>query len=105
LNINPSTGWAPDAWQHSIGNVIVAKPDKTPLTGNTLAAITDYVSDILDGFSEVGPKGVAKRFYGPRRRELLDEYIVEHGQEQERYRASMAEFYEGMRSGTLRVHT
>jgi hypothetical protein len=105
LNINPSTGWAPDAWQHSIGNVIVANPDKTPLTSDTLAAITDYVSDILDVFGEEGAESVAERFYGPRRRELLDEYIADHEAEQARYRESMEEFYEGIRSGSLNVQT
>ena len=78
LNINPNTGWAPDIWQHSIGNVIVANPDRSPLASGTLAAITDYVSDILDVFGEEGPESVRRRYYGRRHRERLDEYIVHH---------------------------
>jgi hypothetical protein len=78
LNINPNTGWAPDVWQHSIGDVIVANPDRSPLAVHTLAAITDYVSDILDEFGEVGPESVRRKYYGRRNRELLDEYIVRH---------------------------
>jgi hypothetical protein len=60
----------------------VAHPDKTLLTGDTLGAITDYVVEILDEFTEEGAESVEERSYGPRRRQLLDEYIVGHEQEQ-----------------------
>jgi hypothetical protein len=72
---------------------------------DTLGAVTDYVSMILDEFGEEGTESVEEKFYGRRRRELLDEYIVSHGEEQARYRESMAEFYEGMRSGSLQMQT
>jgi MYND finger len=88
LNIDPFTGWAPDRWQHSIGSVIVANLDRKPLKVSTLGAITDYVSDILDDFGEDGPESVKRKYYGPRNRQLLDEYIVRHEQMQADYQAS-----------------
>ena len=92
LNIDPSTGWAPDTWQHSIGSVIVANPDMKPLKISTLGAITDYVSDILDDFGEEGPQSVKRKYYGQRSRQLLDEHIVRHEQMQADYQASMSQF-------------
>ena len=92
LNINPSTGLAADIWQHSIGSVIVANADQTPLKVSTLGAITDYISDILDEFGEGGPESVKRKYYGQRRRELLDEYIVRHEQMQADYQALLNEY-------------
>jgi len=59
LNINPDDGFAPPRWQGGIGDVIVAKPDKTPLSVEELGAIVDYVSNILDAFGDgdVPPTG------------------------------------------------
>ena len=70
----------------------MANPDRTPLKVGTLAAITDYVSDILDEFGEGGPESVKRKYYGQRRRELLDEYIVRHEQMQADYQASLNEY-------------
>jgi hypothetical protein len=95
LNINPNTGFAPDIWQHSIGNVIVANLDRSPLAGSRLAAITDYVSDILDEFGNGGPESVRRKYYSRQHRERLDEYIVRHEQMQANYQASMARFLQG----------
>jgi MYND finger len=92
LNIDPNTGWAADKWQHSIGSVIVANPDRTPLKVATLAAITDYISEILDEFGEGGPESVKKKYYGQRRRELLDKYIVRHEKMQADYQTSLNEY-------------
>jgi hypothetical protein len=82
LAINPISGFAPPEWQNSIGSVIVANADRTPLSLKTLAAITDYISDILDQFGEDRPN--VKRFYN---RGRLDEYIREHVEMQERFQA------------------
>ena len=92
LNINPATGWAPDLWQHSIGSVIVANLDRTPLKVSTLGAITDYVSDILDVFGEEGPESVKRKYYGRRNRQLLDDYISQHEQMQANYQDTLNKY-------------
>ena len=96
LNINPITGWAPDIWQHSVGSVIVAHPNKVPLKVARLAAVVDYVSDILDDFGEWGPEYVARKYYGPNGRRRLDKFLIEHERMQEAYEETFA----AMRSGS-----
>ena len=99
LNINPSTGWAPDPWQHSIGNVIVANANKSPLTVDVLSAIVDYVSEILDEFGEGRGSDVRRKFYNRRR---LDDYITRHGQSTSDYQAQLKEIQEKVRTGELK---
>ena len=77
----------------------MANPDWIELTVSTLGAITDYVSDILDEFGEGGYENVRREYYGPRHRELLDEYIVRHEQMQADYEASMNEVLEQLGTG------
>ncbi|KAL2063120.1 hypothetical protein VTL71DRAFT_6192 [Oculimacula yallundae] len=52
MNIDPYTGFAPDNWQGDIGTVVVAAADGKDLSVPVLAAITDYVNEILDAFGE-----------------------------------------------------
>jgi hypothetical protein len=52
LNIDPVSGFAPEYWQGGIGDVIVAKADKSALTPDELREVVDYVSVILDAFGE-----------------------------------------------------
>jgi len=82
LAIDPVSGFAPPEWRNSMGNVIVANADRTPLTLTTLAAITDYIAAILDEFGVDRPR--VKRFHNRKR---LDEYIREHVEMQENYKA------------------
>ncbi|MCJ1470658.1 hypothetical protein MMC07_009304, partial [Pseudocyphellaria aurata] len=63
LMIDPVTGFAPPAWQGGIGSVYVARPDRAPLTTEILAAITDYVSDILDHFGTADAWPIVRRYY------------------------------------------
>ena len=84
LHIDPVSGFAPPAWQAGIGTVHVARPDGSPLTVETLAGITDYVSDILDASGE----GVARRYYDRKR---LEGFLQRHGKMQREYRAAVRE--------------
>lgn len=86
LKIDPVSGFAPPAWQGGIGTVHVARPDRTPLTVEVLAGITDYVSDILDAFGEMDPGSIARRFYD---RTRLDRYLVQHKKMQMDYQAAL----------------
>jgi hypothetical protein len=52
LNINPVDGFAPQYWQGGIGDVVVAKADKSALTPDELGGVVDYVSAILDAFGD-----------------------------------------------------
>lgn len=52
LNIDPESGFAPPRWQGGIGSVVVANADGTLLDSETLSAIVDYVSVILDAFGD-----------------------------------------------------
>ncbi|TVY49039.1 Histone-lysine N-methyltransferase [Lachnellula occidentalis] len=71
LNIDPGSGFAPEHWQGGIGDVVVASADGTPLYLDTLGAITDYVSSILDEFGE--GKGAPRHMYS--RAALDTEYL------------------------------
>ncbi|MCJ1429496.1 hypothetical protein MMC29_007411 [Sticta canariensis] len=86
LKIDPVSGFAPPAWQGGVGTVYVARPDRTPLTVEILAGITDYVSDILDAFGEMDPGSIARRYYD---RTRLDRYLVQHQKMQMDYRAAV----------------
>ena len=82
LMIDPRSGFAPPEWQKDVGNVLVARADKSPLDIKTLAAITDYISDILDAFGD-GP-GVAQKYYNKQRQE---KYMADHFEMQEDFSA------------------
>jgi len=73
LNIDPEIGFAPAHWQGGIGDVIVANADGSPLSLDTLSAITDYVGDILEAFGD--GEGAPTRMYN---RTRLDAYIRRH---------------------------
>ncbi|KAH6707851.1 hypothetical protein DL95DRAFT_450274 [Leptodontidium sp. 2 PMI_412] len=72
LNINPKSGFAPPDWQGGIGTVVVAAADGKLLSVPVLAAITDYVSEILDAF---GDGTVPTARYSKSR---LDSFIARH---------------------------
>lgn len=90
LNIDPETGFAPEHWQGGIGEVIVASADGKPLSLDTLSAVTDYVSDILDVFGD--GEGAPRRMYS---RAKLDAYIQNHTEEAQRYQALMDQYTQG----------
>jgi len=69
LNIDPESGFAPREWQGGIGSVVVANADGTSLNSNTLSAIGNYVSGILDAF---GNGEVPRRKYN---RRTLDQFL------------------------------
>ena len=71
--IDPTTGFAPAEWQSGVGNVLVARADGQALETDTLGAITDYISDILDAFGNGA--GAAQIYYN---RDRLDKYIPDH---------------------------
>lgn len=73
LNIDPQSGFAPDKWQGGIGTVIVAAADGKPLSVDTLGAIVDYVSVILDVFGDEGRVPTHK--YS---RPALDGFLARH---------------------------
>lgn len=75
LMIDPVSGLAPIAWQGGIGSVYVARPDRKPLTPEVLAAITDYVSLILDSFGDIDPGQIAQRYYDKAR---FERYLAQH---------------------------
>lgn len=64
LMIDPGHGFAPPEWQSVIGGSLVARADKRSLDVQTLAAITDHVSDIMDAYGD-GMDGsvVAEKYY------------------------------------------
>ncbi|KAG4437318.1 hypothetical protein IFR05_007214 [Cadophora sp. M221] len=72
LNIDPKSGFAPPNWQGGIGTVVVAAADGKPLSVPVLAAITDYVSEILDAFGD--GKAPSTRYSKAR----LESFIVRH---------------------------
>lgn len=86
LQIDPVSGFAPPAWQGGIGTVYVARADRTALTVQILAGITDYVSDILDAFGEMDPGAIVRRYYD---RARLDRYLVQHRKMQMDYQAAV----------------
>ncbi|MCJ1465049.1 hypothetical protein MMC07_003665 [Pseudocyphellaria aurata] len=75
LMIDPVSGFAPMAWQGGIGSVYVARPDRNPLTPAVLAAITDYVSLILDSFGELDPGQIAQKYYD---KAGFERYLAQH---------------------------
>jgi hypothetical protein len=81
LNIDPESGFAPSQWQGGIGSVVVANADGTPLDSDTLGAIVDYVSGILDAF---GNGEVPRRKYN---RRTLDQFLAQHLEMQSNYKA------------------
>lgn len=90
LMIDPVTGLAPAEWQGGIGNVIVARADGEALDTPMLAAITDYVSDVLDAFGK--GVGAAQKYYN---RGRLDKFIADHQKMQEQYKALQEEIARG----------
>ncbi|KAL9030139.1 MAG: hypothetical protein Q9196_001713 [Gyalolechia fulgens] len=88
LMISPDHGLAPPEWQRGVGDCLVARADKEPLDTSTLAAITDYVSDIMNAFSDdQEPSVIERRFYD---RKKLDRFIREHVQMQQDYKATQS---------------
>lgn len=85
LMISPDNGIAPPEWQSGVGDCLVARADKKPLDYSTLAAITDYVSDIMNAFSDEPDRSVIQReFYN---RKMLDKFIRRHLEMQQDYKA------------------
>lgn len=83
--IDPGHGFAPQEWQSAVGDCLVVRQDKKPLDIQTLAAITDYVSDILDSFgAEMSGTAVARRYYT---KEKFDEFMDDHLQMQQSYKS------------------
>ena len=81
LMIDPNTGFAPAEWQSEVGDVVVARPDGQALETATLAAITDYISDILDAFGDgLGPP---RKYYN---RDRLDKFMADHAKMQEEFK-------------------
>ena len=81
LMIDPTTGFAPAEWQSRVGNVFVARADGQSLETDTLGAITDYISDILDAFGN--GVGAAQKYYN---RDRLHKYIVDHLKMQQQFK-------------------
>ena len=73
LMINPRTGFAPVGLCQRVGDVLVARADKEPLTVPKLRSIMDYIHEIILA-AEDGPKVVGE-FYD---RARLDKYIADH---------------------------
>ena len=46
--ISPTTNFAPFYWQDGVGDVIVARADKAPLTVPVMKVITEYLYKMLD---------------------------------------------------------
>lgn len=90
LMIDPVTGFAPAEWQGGVGNVVVARADGEMLDTGTVAAITDYVSDILDAFGK--GVGAARKYYS---RVRLDKFIADHGKMQGQYKDFQARIARG----------
>ena len=83
LNMDPESGFAPPEWQGGIGSVVVANADGTSLDSNTLGAIVDYVSEILDAF---GDGEVPRRKYN---RRMLDQFLEQHLEIQNNFKAGL----------------
>ena len=83
LMIDPTTGFAPPEWQSGVGkgNVVVARADGEKLETATLAAITDYISDILDAFGD--GLGAAQKYYN---RGRLDKFMADHLKMQQEFK-------------------
>lgn len=84
--IDPVSGFAPPEWQNSIGSVYVARSDRKPLTSEILAAITDYVGEMLDVFGEENPEPIVRRYYDKAR---LERYFVQHKKMRSDYQAAL----------------
>lgn len=88
LMIDPGNGLAPPEWQSAVGDCLVARADKKPLDIQTLAAITDYVSDIMDAFGDgMDGSAVAGRYYTKAK---FDKFMKGHLQMQQGYKAQVA---------------
>ena len=64
----------------------VARADRTTLTVETLAAVTDWVSRILDAFGDMDPGAVARLYYDKGK---FERYLERHRKEQEEYGAAL----------------
>ena len=67
LNIDPERLLAPMEWQDHVGNVIVVRADKKPLSIRDLTAFTDYVYEILSTSDPVHEDMMDGDIYDPRR--------------------------------------
>jgi hypothetical protein len=50
--IDSGTGFAPDEWQWNVGEIILVRRDKKPITQSHFAVLWDFLNCILDGFGE-----------------------------------------------------
>lgn len=100
LMIDPVTGFAPGTWRGGIGSVYVASPDQKPLTQAILAAIVDYVSDILDAFGGVNPGPNVQSHYDKAR---LEQYLVQHQEMQIDHPDNLEEWNKLLASGPLHM--
>jgi hypothetical protein len=71
MSMDPETG---AVREDCVRNAIIANADGTPLSVDTLEAITDYVSDIRKAFRD--GEGPPTSMYN---RARLDEYIQDRG--------------------------
>ena len=85
LMIDPVTGFAPAQWQSGVGNVVVARADGKAMNTSTLAAITDYISAILDAFGN--GVGAARKYYD---RGRLDNFMADHLKMQQDFKDARA---------------
>ena len=67
INIDPEQLLAPMEWQDEVGNVIVVRADKEPLSVKDLTAFTDYVWEILSTSDPVHGKMREDDPYDPRK--------------------------------------
>ncbi|CAF9940874.1 MAG: hypothetical protein HETSPECPRED_002665 [Heterodermia speciosa] len=79
LNIDPENLLAPMEWQDHVGNVVVVRADKKPLSIKDLTAFTDYVYEILSTsdpvHKEIGEPCDPRRYYKPGK---FEEYMEDY---------------------------
>ena len=73
--IDPTSGFAPPAWQCDIGEVVAFRTDSRPVTTRHFYALWDYFSVLLDCYGELSPATVRRRFMSPPQ---FREFMAEH---------------------------
>ncbi|KAH6847643.1 hypothetical protein B0I37DRAFT_148660 [Chaetomium sp. MPI-CAGE-AT-0009] len=81
LNIDPDSGFAPQAWQSHVGTVVVARKDKKPLLPHHLEGVWMYCDRILDLFGE--GEGAPTRLYN---RQAFEKWWGNYCEEQKGFR-------------------
>ena len=68
LMIDPETGMPPMVWQSGVGDVIIARADKTPMTVPVMKAMTEYLFKIIDVWERTHEARTrVEAFYNPER--------------------------------------